>query len=199
MKIEYLKVSINVLSISRSDITMTASVDIEAEDQEPGHRASQLLASLDAGDILPEADIVSNILDKLDRNLRTSSSVLNYINNIREGVTVTDHFLEAKSSEQSPTLRTALALFQKLFVYLKNAEDGIEDTYDGDEDNDDPGENRKRRKKTAGSKKLSRSVKLQGDKNGSKADKLQYIIRDVIFYIGEYMMVYFLSLTSIYS
>ena len=186
-------------SFSRSDITMTASVDIEPENQEPGHRASQLLASLDAGDILPEADIVSNILDKLDRNLRTSSSVLNYINNIREGVSVSKHFLEAKSSEQSHTLRTALALFQKLFVYLKNAEDGIEDTYDGDEDNDDPGETRKRRKKTAGTKKLSRCVKLQGDKNGSKADKLQYIVRDVIFYIGEHRMGYFLALISIYS
>ena len=165
---------------------MTASVDFEVEDQEPGHRAAQLLASLDAGDILPEADIVSNILDKLDRNLRTSSSVLNYINNIREGVSVSDHFLETKSSEQSPTLQTALALFQKLYVYLKNAEDGIEDTYDGDEDNDDPGEDRKRRKKTGGSKKLSRAVKLQGDKAGTKADKLQYIVRDVIFYIGKH-------------
>ena len=170
---------------------MTASVDVEAEDQEPGHRASQLLASLDAGDILPEADIVSNILDKLDRNLRTCSSVLNYINNIREGVSVSDHFLETKSGEQSPTLQTALALFQKLYVYLKNAEDGIEDTYDGDEDNDEPGEDRKRRKKTAGSKKPSRSVKLQGDKNGSKADKLQYIVRDVIFYIGKQSKFYY--------
>ena len=164
---------------------MTASVDIETDSKEPGHRASQLLASLDAGDILPEADIVSNILDKLDRNLRTSSSVLNYINTIREGVSVSDHFLETKSSEQSPNLQTALALFQKLYVYLKNAEDGIEDTYDGDEDNDDPAEGRKRRKKTAGNKKLSRAVKLRGDKNGSKADKLQYIVRDVIFYIGK--------------
>ena len=47
-------------------------------------------------------------------------------------------------------------------------------------------EDRKRRKKTAGSKKLSRAVKLQGDKNGAKADKLQYIVRDVIFYIGKH-------------
>ena len=164
---------------------MTASIEMEADDQEPGHRAAQLLASLDAGDILPEADIVSNILDKLDRNLRTASSVLNYINNVRDGVSTSDHFLEVKSSEQCLNLQTALALFQKLYIHLKNAEAGVEDTYDGDEDNDDQEENRKRRKKTGGNKKkLSRCIKLQGDRHGCKADKLQYIVRDVIFYIG---------------
>ena len=36
-------------------------------DQEPGFRAAQLLSSIDGGDLLPEADIVSNIIDKLER------------------------------------------------------------------------------------------------------------------------------------
>ena len=36
-------------------------------DQEPGYRAAQLLSSIDGGDLLPEADIVSNIIDKLER------------------------------------------------------------------------------------------------------------------------------------
>ena len=34
---------------------------------EPGYRAAQLLSSIDGGDVLPEADIVSNIVDKLER------------------------------------------------------------------------------------------------------------------------------------
>ena len=39
----------------------------EEVDQEPGYRAAQLLSSIDGGDLLPEADIVSNIIDKLER------------------------------------------------------------------------------------------------------------------------------------
>ena len=34
---------------------------------EPGYRAAQLLSSIDGGDVLPEADIVANIVDKLER------------------------------------------------------------------------------------------------------------------------------------
>lgn len=93
-----------------------------------------------------------------------------------------------RSSDQSPILKSALALFTKLYTHLKNAEAGVEDdTYDGDEDGEMQQEASKRKKKkTVGlKKKLSHCIKLQGDKNGIKADKLQYIVRDVIFYIGE--------------
>ena len=41
--------------------------DDEEQYQEPGYRAAQLLSSIDGGDVLPEADIVSNIIDKLER------------------------------------------------------------------------------------------------------------------------------------
>ena len=41
--------------------------DEEEPYQEPGYRAAQLLSSIDGGDVLPEADIVSNIIDKLER------------------------------------------------------------------------------------------------------------------------------------
>ena len=34
---------------------------------EPGYRAAQLLSSIDGGDVLPEAEIVSNIVEKLER------------------------------------------------------------------------------------------------------------------------------------
>ena len=40
--------------------------ELESE-PEPGYRAAQLLSSIDGGDVLPEADIVSNIVDKLER------------------------------------------------------------------------------------------------------------------------------------
>ena len=39
---------------------------------EPG-RVDQLLAQLEAGDSLPESDIVCNILDKLERNLEIAA------------------------------------------------------------------------------------------------------------------------------
>jgi len=155
-------------------------------DKEPGYRVRQLISSLDAGDTLPEADIVSNIIDKLDRNLRTASCILQYINSCHEpNESDTAHFLEALAHKQSPTLKSALELLKKLYIFLKNAESGIiDDTYDGDDDEDVTV--KKKRKKNIGiKKKASHSIKLSGDKNGSKADKLQFIVRDVIFYIGR--------------
>ena len=42
--------------------------ELETEPEpEPGYRAAQLLSSIDGGDVLPEADIVANIVDKLER------------------------------------------------------------------------------------------------------------------------------------
>ena len=60
------------------------------DEKKPGQRAAQLLSSLDGGEILPEADIVCNIIEKLDRNLRAASCILNFINNKEEA---NDHFL----------------------------------------------------------------------------------------------------------
>ena len=156
-------------------------------DNEPGYRVRQLISSLDAGDTLPEADIVSNIIDKLDRNLRTASCILQYINSCYEAnESEVPHFLETLSHKQSPTLKSALELLKKLYIFLKNAEAGvIDDTYDGDDDDQDVTV-RKKRKKNVGIKKKAHTIKLPGDKNGSKADKLQFIVRDVIFYIGEF-------------
>ena len=48
--------------------TSEPELDGEPEPElEPGYRAAQLLSSIDGGDVLPEADIVSNIVDKLER------------------------------------------------------------------------------------------------------------------------------------
>ena len=150
-------------------------------DTEPGHRHQQLLASLDAGEILPEADIVSNILDKLERNLGTASSLLAHTQAGQEP----GHFLEAEAGQQSATLRAALELFRRLYLHLRRAEAGLADTYDGDEDSDQEEATRRRRKGGGGRRRAAHRVKLQGDKHGGKADKLQYLVRDVIFYIGE--------------
>ena len=99
----------------------------------PGHRHQQLLASLDAGEVLPEADIVSNILDKLERNLRTASSLLAHTQPGQE----TEHFLEAEAGQQSATLSRALELFRRLYLHLGRAEAGLEDTYDGDKEEEE--------------------------------------------------------------
>ena len=77
----------------------------------------------------------------------------------------------------------------KLYGYLRNQEEGLaDDKYDGDEDIEDQQEGlgKKRKKKTGGGKsKASHCIKLKGDKDGSKTNKLQYLVRDVIFYIGK--------------
>ena len=165
-------------------------------DTEPGHRHQQLLASLDAGEILPEADIVSNILDKLERNLGTASSLLAHTQAGQEP----GHFLEAEAGQQGATLRAALELFRRLYLHLRRAEAGLADTYDGDEDSDQEEATRRRRKGGGGRRRAAHRVKLQGDTHGGKADKLQYLVRDVIFYIGEnkyltgqYLFIFYLS------
>ena len=75
-----------------------------------------------------------------------------------------------------------------MFNTLRKREEGlIDDSYDADADADDPvpPEEKKKRKKVGMSKKKSPlAVKLKGDEQGTKADKLQYLVRDVIFYIG---------------
>ena len=43
---------------------------------------------------------------------------------------------------------------------------------------------RKRKKVGMSKKKSPLAVKLKGDEQGTKADKLQHLVRDVIFYIG---------------
>ena len=125
---------------------------------------------------------MSNITEKLERNLRTAASLLHYISCSDEERKT--HFLSSKQNQQGQNLITALALFEKLYKFLKNAEGGIEgEIYDGDED-DQVEKAKKKKKKTVGiKKKASQAIKLQGDKNGTKADKLQFIVRDVVFYI----------------
>ena len=170
---------------------------------EPGYRAAQLLSSIDGGDVLPEADIVSNIVDKLERlvfslfkvrltkhggrNLVTASCLIQFFNNPPDDNL--DHFLLDKTHQQSPSLVSALGLFSKLYGFLRNKEEGLgDDKYDGDEDVEDPGEQTKKRKKKTGGggkSKTSHSIKLKGDQNGTKTSKLQYLVRDVIFYIGK--------------
>ena len=157
------------------------------EPSAPGHRHQQLLASLDAGEVLPEADIVSNILDKLERNLRTASSLLAHTQPGQE----TEHFLEAEAGQQGATLSRALELFRRLYLHLGRAEAGLEDTYDGDKEEEEEEEDTRRRRKGAGGRRrAAHRVKLQGDKHGGKADKLQYLVRDVIFYIGSQYISY---------
>ena len=152
------------------------------DSEKPGFRSEQLLSSLDAGDTLPEADIVSNIMEKLERNLRTASSLIQYIHSTEEEKK--EHFLGVKSNQQGQSLRTALAIFEKLYTYLKNAEEGIEgEYYDGDEDDQEIKAKKKKKKSVGLKKKISSCIKLKGDKNGSKADKLQFIVRDVVFFI----------------
>ena len=123
-----------------------------------------------------------------DRNLVTASCLIQFFNNPSEENT--EHFLLDKTHQQSPSLVSALALFSKLYGYLRNMEEGLgEDKYDGDEDiEEEEGQlTKKRKKKTGGGKsKPSHGIKLKGDKNGTKTSKLQYLVRDVIFYIGKH-------------
>ena len=121
----------------------------------------------------------------LNRNLVTASCLTQFLNSPKDEKV--DHFLQEKTERQSPALTSALQLFSKLYGYLKNMEDGVLDqTYDGDEDiEDESRETKKRKKKGVGGKnKAHHSIKLKGDKDGSKTSKLQYLVRDVIFYIG---------------
>ena len=117
----------------------------------------------------------------------TASCLLQFINNPSDENI--EHFLLDKSYQQSPNLTSALALFTKLYGFLKNMEDGVgDDKYDGDEDIEDPDQQtKKRKKKTFGSKnKAAHCIKLKGDRSGTKTSKLQYLVRDVIFYIGNH-------------
>ena len=121
------------------------------------------------------------------RNLVTASCLIQFFNNRSDENQ--DHFLLDKTHQQSPSLVSALALFSKLYGFLRNKEEGLaEEKYDGDEDVEDQDQQtKKRKKKTAGGgkSKTSHSIKLKGDQNGSKTAKLQYLVRDVIFYIGK--------------
>ena len=116
----------------------------------------------------------------------TASCLIQLFNNPSEENT--EHFLLDKTHQQSPSLVSALALFSKLYGYLRNKEEGLgEDKYDGDEDIEEENQlTKKRKKKTGGGKsKMSHCIKLKGDKDGTKTSKLQYLVRDVIFYIGK--------------
>ena len=98
-----------------------------------------------------------------------------------------DHFLVAKTEYQSPSLKSALAVFTNLYSSLKKREEGEGDvSYDGDADGEVPApvEEKKKRKKVS-KKKSPLAIKLRGDEQGAKADKLQFLVRDVIFYIGK--------------
>ena len=68
-------------------------------------------------------------------------------------------------------------------------EEGLgEDKYDGDEDIEDQQAQltKKRKKKGGGKSKTLHCIKLKGDQSGRKTNKLQYLVRDVIFYIGKH-------------
>ena len=45
-----------------------------------GVRLKQTLDSLETGDLLPEADIVCNIVDKLERNLNMAACLIQFAN-----------------------------------------------------------------------------------------------------------------------
>ena len=119
------------------------------------------------------------------RNLVTASCLIQFINCPPDEKA--DHFLQQRTELRSPALVSALKLFSKLYGYLRDREEGILDNkYDGDEDIDDPDqETKKRKKKSVGGKnKAVHTIKLKGDPDGTKTSKLQYLVRDVIFYIG---------------
>ena len=85
------KYFVNKLTFNMQQVLVLQKMKESPKDEKkPGQRAAQLLSSLDGGEILPEADIVCNIIEKLDRNLRAASCILNFINNKEE---VNDHFL----------------------------------------------------------------------------------------------------------
>ena len=117
----------------------------------------------------------------------TASCLIQFFNN--QSDENLEHFLLDKSHQQSPSLVSALALFSKLYGYLKRMEEGLgDDKYDGDEDIEVPDlQTKKKKKKAVGVKsKSSHSIRLKGDQTGNKTSKLQYLVRDVIFYIGKY-------------
>ena len=45
-----------------------------------GVRLKQILDSLETGDLLPEADIVCNIVDKLERNINIAACLVQFAN-----------------------------------------------------------------------------------------------------------------------
>ena len=45
-----------------------------------GVRLKQILDSLETGDLLPEADIVCNIVDKLERNINIAACLIQFAN-----------------------------------------------------------------------------------------------------------------------
>ena len=111
---------------------LQTGASMSPEPSAPGHRHQQLLASLDAGEVLPEADIVSNILDKLERNLRTASSLLAHTQPGQE----TEHFLEAEAGQQGATLSRALELFRRLYLHLGRAESRLVISSDNNNNHD---------------------------------------------------------------
>ena len=94
-----------------------------------------------------------------------------------------------KKDYQSPSLKSALGVFTNLYSNLKRREEGVlDDSYDGDADAEDPvpsGEKKRKKKVGVSKKKSPLAIKLKGDEQGIKADKLQFLVRDVIFYIGN--------------
>ena len=129
---------------------------------------------------------MSNLDISSCRNLVTASCLLQFINCPQDEKV--DHFLQQRTETRTPSLASALKLFSKLYEYLRDREEGVIDhKYDGDEDIDDPDqETKKRKKKSVGSKnKTVHSIRLKGDPDGTKTSKLQYLVRDVIFYIGK--------------
>ena len=54
--------------------------EIEEEPLIGGVRLKQILDSLETGDLLPEADIVCNIVDKLERNINLAACLIQFAN-----------------------------------------------------------------------------------------------------------------------
>ena len=84
-------------------------------------------------------------------------------------------------------MKSALSVFTNLYSSLKKREEGeVYGSYDGDADGEVPAPaEEKKKKKKVSKKKSPLAIKLRGDEQGTKADKLQFLVRDVIFYIGK--------------
>ena len=56
------------------------TIDESENDEKKGTRVKQMLDSLETGDLLPEADIVCNIIDKLERNINIAACLIQFAN-----------------------------------------------------------------------------------------------------------------------
>ncbi|XP_023331235.1 uncharacterized protein LOC111703511 [Eurytemora carolleeae] len=145
--------------------------DLKTTEDVFGDLLKKVLDSIEPGDTIPEAEIVCNIIDKLERNISLVSVVANYCKH-KESKTEDPHPLDADIGDRS-RLKRAMQILLGLFkeIILEKSKNKLKKIKPEDE---------------------VISTRIPGPKSASndpketlqkKEERFQFMARDVVFYL----------------